>query len=178
MWAEANEDQCRWWLGTTTCTQIAVDAVTPFNCQSTTAAPRPSSTPTPSVREELLLAPPTTPRLCQALSLTCFRSRSHSCFSFPSLLSSVWPVGWIHSPSFVCARYVLQLLNWCFLKIVIHILFFFLHLFFNICQGTFCLLLSCLSFPFSLTLNHLSVSLMKICSIMGQLRLIKLKCFT
>ncbi len=153
MWAEANEDQCRWWLGTTTCTQIAVDAVTPFNCHPAL------------VKEELLLAPHH-PSFVPCL-ISCFLSRSHSCF--PLCLFSLQFGQWVEfaAPS-LCACYVWQLPNWCFLKLsFIFFLFASVFFFFNVCHGSLCLvlsclLLSCLSFSLAVTLYHLSLSLRNI----------------
>lgn len=152
MWAEANEDQCRWWLGTTTCTQIAVDAVTPFNCHP------------PLVREELLLAPHH-PSFVPSLISYLFPLSFSLLFFSLSFLSAVWPVGWICSPLCVCVLRM-AITELMFSQIVIHMLFV-CFCFFYVCHGSLCLvlsclLLSCLSFSLTVTLYHLSLSLMNI----------------
>lgn len=116
MWAGANEDQCCWWLGTTTCTQIAVDAVTPFN--SLQPAPPPPTQP-PFVSEELLAS--RHPSFVLSLISRLFSASSWLLFFFHFCLFSLQFGQWVEFAVlfYVCAA-ITELL---FFQIVMHIFY-------------------------------------------------------
>lgn len=153
MWVEANEDQCCWWLGTTTCTQTAVHALTPFLILSLHAHTPP---PPPPLSQGEIISP-SPPLVCDEpyLSLV-FSLVLVLALVFHFCLFSLHFSQWVEfAVLFVCACYVLQLLNGCFLKLSFLLFILFIYFFnMHICHGFLCYVLSCFvlfCLPFSLT---------------------------